>query len=90
MSIYRNILTAATLLLALSAVAQVESAGAVRRRNPGDKKQQNNSSQVTERMQKFYEHKEPGDADLVWTRDIYRQINLKRMPTPLSISPKMS
>lgn len=78
MSIYRNILTAATLLLALSAVAQVESAGAVRRRNPGDKKQQNNSSQVTERMQKFYEHKEPGDADLVWTRDIYRQINLKK------------
>lgn len=78
MTIRKFIIAAATILVSMSALAQVESAGAVRRRTPGDKKPQTNAGQVTERMQSFYEHKDAGDADLVWTRDIIRQVDLKK------------
>lgn len=80
MSIRKYIIAAAALVISMSALAQVpvENAGAVRLRNPRDKKPQTNAGQVTERMQNFYEHKNAGDADLVWTRDIIRQIDLKK------------
>lgn len=64
---------------ALSAVAQVESAGGVRRRSAKDKRnQQTTGARVTERMQSFFEAKEPGDADLSYMREIYRQIDLSK------------
>lgn len=76
----RKYIIAAALIATMSALAQapVENAGAVRLRNPRDKKPQTNAGQVTERMQYFYEHKNTSDADLVWTRDIIRQIDLKK------------
>lgn len=58
--------------------SQVVSGGPVRRRTPGQNQQQNAAGQVTERMQHFYTHTAPADADLVWQRDIYRQIDLKK------------
>lgn len=83
--VLHKILIAATLgLMALTGMAQVETGGQVRRRNPGDNKPQTNAGQVTERMQHFYEQRSPSDADLVWQRDIYRQIDLKKeVNTPL-------
>lgn len=78
MAIHKFLIAAALGLMVTTAAAQVESGGPVRRRNPGDNRPQTNAGQVTERMQHFYEQHEPGDADLVWQRDIYRQIDLKK------------
>ncbi len=68
-------------------MAQVESGGSVvRKRADRDKKAQTDKAgpQVTERMQGFYETKEPHDADLQYMRQIYRQLDLtKDANTPL-------
>lgn len=78
MTLHKIIIAASLGLFAISCFAQVESGGPVRRRTPGDNKPQTNAGQVTERMQHFYEQRTPSDADLVWQRDIYRQIDLKK------------
>lgn len=66
-------------LISASTVAQVENAGGVRRRSPRDRKKQETAGPtVTDRMQGFYEQKEPHDADLEYMRTIYRQLDLTR------------
>lgn len=68
---------AAAIVVAACAVAQVESAGGVRKRSAADRKKTNDSGPViTDRMQSFYENKETHDADLAYMREIYRQIDL--------------
>lgn len=66
-------------------VNQVETGGAIRRRTDKDKKKANaRGGEVTERMQGFFETKRANDADLVYMREIYRQIDLtKDENTPL-------
>jgi len=59
-------------------VAQVETGGVVRRRSANDKKNQKNTTGVTERMQGFYEAKDPHDADISYKREIYRQLDLTK------------
>lgn len=77
MKTYRSLLViVAALMVSLSSVAQSE-VGVRKRGERGKKKtEENASTQVTERMQSFYEQKEPHDADLAWMREIYRQIDL--------------
>lgn len=77
MKTYRSLLViVAALMVSLSSVAQSE-VGVRKRGERGKKKTEENvSTQVTERMQSFYEQKEPHDADLAWMREIYRQIDL--------------
>lgn len=70
------ILTIICAMSAFSLLAQVESGGVVRRRSEKDRRGQQ-QSQVSERMQSFFEKKNTSDADLVWLREIYRQINLE-------------
>ncbi|MDE7402288.1 MAG: gliding motility protein GldN [Muribaculaceae bacterium] len=84
MKSYRKIiLTLSAALMAVVAVAQVESAGGVRRRSERDKKTEQKAG-VTERMQDFYTQKEPHDADLSYMREIYRQLDLQKPEnTPL-------
>lgn len=84
MKILRHII-AGTLLVAtaVSAIAQVESASGVSRRTGKDRKKRNQTEaeagvKITERMQNFYDVKEPHDADLAWMRVIYRQIDLSK------------
>lgn len=72
------IIFAALAAFSVSAMAQVESAGGVRRRTAKDKKTQQTGAKVTERMQSFFEAKEPSDADLSYMREIYRQIDLSK------------
>lgn len=81
----RKILTLTLLgVITLSMAAQVENGGVVRRRGEKEKKQNNASPGVTDRMQGFFEQKEPHDADLQYMRQIYRQIDLsKDENTPL-------
>ena len=76
-------IAAALLILGGEAVAQIEQ-GSVRRRTERDKKEQTSGTGITERMQKFYETKQPHDADLEYMREIYRMIDLtKDANTPL-------
>lgn len=66
------------------ASAQVENAGGVRKRAAKETKSDANGTNVTERMQGFFETKEPHDADLAYMRQIYRQLDLTKDPnTPL-------
>lgn len=80
MKTYRALLVMAmALIVGLTSMAQVESGGVVRKRTErGKKKTESNSPQITERMQSFYEQKDPHDADLAWMREIYRQIDLSQ------------
>ncbi len=77
--------SAAALVATLTVVAQVESAGGVRKRSENDrKKKAENGPVITDRMQSFFENKEPHDADLAYMREIYRQIDLtNEANTPL-------
>lgn len=81
----RHYITLAALVLAGAALmAQVEQSGSVSRRTGKDRKQRKSNTEqagsptITERMQSFYEIKEPHDADLEWQRVIYRQIDLSK------------
>ncbi len=80
MKIYRKILPLLALgLITAGAVAQVENAGGVRKRSERDKKKtEAEGPKVTDRMQGFYEAKDPHDADLAYMRQIYRQIDLSK------------
>ncbi|MBR4886369.1 MAG: gliding motility protein GldN [Muribaculaceae bacterium] len=77
MKTYRSLLViVAALMVALSSVAQSEVSVRKRGERVKKKTEENAATQVTERMQSFYEQKEPHDADLAWMREIYRQIDL--------------
>lgn len=55
------------------------SSSVVRMRKAGDRNaNKDKDSQVTQRMQSFYDEQEPSDADLEWMKVIYRQLDLKK------------
>lgn len=86
MKLYRKIIVMSLAgIVAAGAIAQVESAGGVRRRSPKEKRQQEQAQPgITDRMQDFYTVKEPHDADMQYMREIYRQLDLtKDENTPL-------
>lgn len=87
MNLFRAIIPlSAAALMTLATVAQVENGGTVRKRAERDRKKQteNTGPRVTDRMQGFFESKEPHDADLAYMRQIYRQLDLKKdANTPL-------
>lgn len=80
MKIYKSLILIAAAMISLAAVAQVENgSGGVRKRSAKDnKKKEQTSPGITDRMQSFYEANEPHDADLAWMREIYRQIDLTK------------
>ena len=76
---------AALLLLAGATMAQVETGGTVSRRSGASRDRKarqtaasNAGPTITERMESFYDSRDPHDADLEWTRTIYRQIDLSK------------
>lgn len=88
MKIFKKFIPVLTIFaVGMGAFAQVENGGGVRKRSERDKANQQaeaGTPQVTERMQGFYETKEPHDADLQYMRQIYRQLDLtKDANTPL-------
>lgn len=81
MKIFRHIILGSLLLAGAVAIAQVENGSGVTRRTGKDRKKRGQTetdagARITERMQSFYDEKEPHDADLAWMRTIYRQIDL--------------
>lgn len=73
---------ASVLLIAAATMAQVETGGTVSRRSGKDRKSRKSENTsgptITERMESFYDSRDPHDADLEWTRTIYRQIDLSK------------
>ncbi len=86
MKIYKTLIVGSLLTFSAAsswAQVQVQEGGQVRRRT-GRENAPKVNGQVTGRMQSFYEQNTPSDADLVWMREIYRQIDLqKEANTPL-------
>lgn len=83
MKILRPIIAGTLILATAVSLAQVENAGGVTRRSGKDRKRRGQTEadagvKITERMQNFYDAKEPHDADLSWMRVIYRQIDLSK------------
>lgn len=88
MNIFRKILPlVAVAAVGFAAVAQ-DNAGVVRRNaggKRGQKKEEASGPKITDRMQGFYDHSDPHDADMAYMREIYRSLDLKDVPenTPL-------
>ena len=83
MKILRPIIAATIILGAAIGMAQVESGSGVTRRTGKDRKRRGQTEadagvRITDRMQNFFDTKEPHDADLSWMRVIYRQIDLSK------------
>ena len=85
MKIYRKIFTlVAVAARGCGAGAQGENGGGVRKRSERDKNNAKTTTGVTDRMQGFFEQKDPHDADLQYMREIYRELDLnKPANTPL-------
>ena len=57
-------------------VSSVAQAQVVRKRNGNDRnRDKQNGAQVTDRMQSFFEEEPTSEADLMWMRVIYRQLD---------------
>lgn len=78
MTLKKIILSAAFALTAFGISAQVENAGGVRKRTEQDKKKTETGTQISDRMQEFFETKETHDADLSYMRQIYRRLDLSK------------
>lgn len=66
--------------MATSMIAQVETGGVVRRRTADKRKSEKTESRgVSGRMQSFFETTPIHDADLEFSRDIYRELDLKKV-----------
>ena len=86
MNLYRKITLSALAVLftGIALVAQVQNAGGVRKRGEEDRRKKAEASGpvISDRMQSFFENKEPHDADLAYMRQIYRNLS-KEKNTPL-------
>lgn len=78
MKSFQKIVLMLVAAVAIPAVAQVESGGAIVKRSERDKKKTEQTVGVTDRMQAFYENKAPHDADLSYMREIYRELDLTK------------
>ena len=58
--------------------AQVENSGTIKKRTDKDKKEATASPGVTDRMQEFFQTKEPHDADLSYMKHVYRRLDLEK------------
>lgn len=77
MIIKKVLLSFVGLALSMSAMAQVENAGGIKKRSEKDK-QETSTPGVTDRMQGFFQTKEPHDADLSYSKQVYRKLDLEK------------
>ena len=69
----------AMMAVCAGAVAQVESAGGVKRRSDKDAKE-TAAPGVSDRMQGFFQSRETHDADLSYMKEVYRRLDLNNGP----------
>lgn len=79
MNLPKILSTFAALAVAFGVCAQVENAGGVRKRSERDKKEVESGPKISDRMQGFFNTKEPHDADISYMRQIYRQLDLTKV-----------
>lgn len=77
MTIKKILLSLVGLSLSIGAFAQVENKGGIKKRTEKDKKETTTSG-VTDRMQGFFQTKEPHDADLSYMKEVYRRLDLEK------------
>lgn len=58
--------------------AQVENAGVVKKRSDNDRKDTKTQGQVSDRMSAFFEKNETHEADLQYTKQVYRRLDLEK------------
>lgn len=66
------------LAFSVTSMAQVESAGGVRKRTENAKKNGISGKEVSKRMEDFFQNRKAHDADLQYSRDIYRRLDLTK------------
>ena len=70
----------ALMTVSMTAVAQVENAGGVRKRADREDKNANAAVGVTDRMQGFFQTQKTHDADLSYMKQVYRKLDLEKGP----------
>ena len=90
MKLLKKYLIIALTLVGVSTIAMAQSNGSVVRKRSGNDRNRDKEAgaQVTDRMQSFFEEEPKSEADLMWMRVIYRQLdatNAKNAPRRTSI-----
>lgn len=85
MKLFKKYFIIALTLIGMSSAAMAQSSGSVvRKRNGNDRNRDKQAgAQITDRMQSFFEDEPKSEADLMWMRVIYRQLdatNAKNSP----------
>lgn len=85
MKLLKKYLIIALTLVGVSTIAMAQSNGSVVRKRSGNDRNRDKETgaQVTDRMQSFFEEEPKSEADLMWMRVIYRQLdatNAKNAP----------
>lgn len=85
MKLFKKYFIIALTLIGMSSAAMAQSSGSVVRKRSGNDRNRDNQAgaQVTDRMQSFFEEEPKSEADLMWMRVIYRQLdatNAKNAP----------
>ena len=79
MSYIKFFISSVIFFFSITAFAQVENAGAVRKRTEKENKEVNNPG-VTDRMQTLYQTSSAHDADVSYMKEVYRRLNLEKGP----------
>lgn len=85
MKLFKKYFIIALTLIGMSSAAMAQSSGSVVRKRSGNDRNRDKQAgaQVTDRMQSFFEEEPKSEADLMWMRVIYRQLdatNAKNSP----------
>ena len=82
MKLFKKYLFIAFALISLTSfIAQAQSNSSVVRKRSGDEQNRNaqGNGGVTQRMQSFFEEEPVSDADLMWMRVVYRQLDAENI-----------
>ena len=77
-----------TIALAVLISAAAANAQVVKKSEKDAKKKSETSVQITDRQQSFFEQREPSDADLQWTKVVYRSLDLTKGKNPALYYPE--
>lgn len=78
MKLNKILLFALLIVFSISASAQVENAGGVRKRSEKETKDNGATPGVTDRMQGFFQKKGTHEADLSYMKQVYRRLDLEK------------
>ncbi|MBR1544033.1 MAG: gliding motility protein GldN [Muribaculaceae bacterium] len=80
-----RIISVALIVILTAGLAQAQ---VVKKSEKDSKKKSESSVQITDRQQAFFEQREPSDADLQWTKVVYRSLDLTKGKNPALYYPE--